>query len=207
MPSEPGLRERKKLATRAAMSHAAWSLMVERGIAAVTPEAVAEAAEVSPRTFRNYFRSPEEAILDEIVQRASAIGEALRARPVDEPVWESLECVLPDAITTFVGSREDVAALMQAGQEHPALLGQHLAAFAHLHGLMVETIAQRTGTDPRRDLAPHLLAEAIATALQTASTIWGLGESAASLPGLIRDSLAQLRAGIPAGDSPAPMPS
>jgi MftR C-terminal domain len=103
-----------------------------------------------------------------------------------------------------VGSREDLAALMQAGQEHPALLGQHLAAFAHLHGLMVETIAERTGTDSRRDLAPHLLAEALATALQTSSTIWGLGETGASLPDLIRDSLAQLRTGIPAGDSQRP---
>lgn len=58
MTLEVSLRERKKLATRAALSHAAWSLMVERGLEAATPEAIAEAADVSPRTFRNYFMRP-----------------------------------------------------------------------------------------------------------------------------------------------------
>src|SRR5215208_6054924 len=81
MTDQLGLRERKKLATREALSHAAWRLMVQRGLDAVTPEAIAEAAQVSPRTFRNYFASREEAIIDGLIQSGRAtITDDIRAR-------------------------------------------------------------------------------------------------------------------------------
>ncbi|MEU0029499.1 TetR/AcrR family transcriptional regulator [Streptomyces sp. NPDC006335] len=84
--SELSLRQRKKLAARSALSHAAWSLMAERGLGAATPEAVAEAANGSPRTFRNYFGSREKAILHGLVSRGTTLVDTMRARPAEEPV-------------------------------------------------------------------------------------------------------------------------
>ena len=57
-----GLRERKKLATRQALGTAAMQLAVERGLENVLVEDIAAAADVSPRTFNNYFASKYEAI-------------------------------------------------------------------------------------------------------------------------------------------------
>jgi AcrR family transcriptional regulator len=202
MPSETSLRERKKLAARTAMSHAAWSLMVDQGIDAVTPEAVAEAVGISPRTFRNYFSSREEAIVDGIVSRSTSIVEGLRARPADEPLWDSLQHVLPDALTAIVPEHGDMVVLMRLCRENPALLAQHLAAFEQLHQRLVETIAERTGTDAGADLAPHLLAAAIGAALQTSTALWAEWGCARTLPDLVRESLAQLRAGLPIGAAP-----
>ena len=51
----PGRRERKKLATRHALSSAALQLAVERGLENVTIEDITDRADVSLRTFRNYF--------------------------------------------------------------------------------------------------------------------------------------------------------
>jgi AcrR family transcriptional regulator len=199
MTSETSLRERKKLATRAALGDAAWSLMIARGVEAVTPESVADAVGVSPRTFRNYFSSREEAIVDGIVRRGIAIVEGLRARPVGEPVWDALAHVLPDTITEIVGRREDIVVLMDLCRANPALLAQQAAAFERMDMLMVEAVAERTGTDPQSDLAPRLLAAAVASALRVSTSLWAEQDGDASLPDLVRESLAQLRAGLPMG--------
>lgn len=199
MTSELNLRERKKLATRETLSHAAWSLMIEHGIDSVTPEAIAETADVSSRTFRNYFSSREEAILDGLMRRMTPIPETLRERPVGEPLWDSLTEVLPNLISERIGARDDFVVLLRVIRENPAMLAQHLVVLDHGRRLFTEIIAERTGTDPERDLAPCLLAAAVAAALRTSIEVWADNDAGAALPDLIRDSLAQLRAGLPLG--------
>jgi AcrR family transcriptional regulator len=64
-PDEPGLRERKRLATRRAIQRAALQVVRERGLDGATVDEMARLADVSPRTFFNYFPSKEDAILGE----------------------------------------------------------------------------------------------------------------------------------------------
>ncbi|MFD2882259.1 TetR/AcrR family transcriptional regulator [Paenibacillus rhizoplanae] len=52
---KPGLRERKKEETRRTLSDVACSLAMERGASQVRVEDIAAAANVSMRTFNNYF--------------------------------------------------------------------------------------------------------------------------------------------------------
>ncbi|RIX26527.1 TetR family transcriptional regulator [Amnibacterium setariae] len=58
----PGLREQKRIATKRALQLALLQLALERGFDNVTVEEVAQAAQVSTRTFFNYFASKEEAL-------------------------------------------------------------------------------------------------------------------------------------------------
>ncbi|WP_062208102.1 TetR/AcrR family transcriptional regulator [Demequina oxidasica] len=61
--SEVGLRERKVAESRLRTEHAAIDLCLEHGFAAVTVDMICDAAEISARTFYNYFGTREAALL------------------------------------------------------------------------------------------------------------------------------------------------
>ena len=56
-PTQEGLRYRKKLKARLAVERAALELVLEHGYDAVTVEAICARAEISKKTFFNYFPS------------------------------------------------------------------------------------------------------------------------------------------------------
>ena len=93
MQEATSLRERKKAETRTALSQAVLRLALERGLDAVTADDIAAAANVSVRTFHNYFGTKEEALVAAWRSEFQVYVEALRDRPADEPILASLEHV------------------------------------------------------------------------------------------------------------------
>ena len=68
----------------------ALRLAVERGLGNVTVEDITAEADVSLRTFGNYFSSKYEAICAIGTDRARRIGATLLARPAGEPLWDAI---------------------------------------------------------------------------------------------------------------------
>jgi AcrR family transcriptional regulator len=200
MGTEIGLRERKKAATRTALSQAAMRLAVERGVENVTTDAIAEAANVSPRTLHNYFSSKEEAILAAFQEQVGAIADAVRARPADEPIWDVLQHVALSQVVGESGDPAETVAQMRVVETSPALLALNLALFDEVERMFAEAIAERTGTDVEVDLYPRLLSAAVAAAMKTAIKLWSTGRSGAGQADLVTEAFARMRAGLPEPD-------
>ncbi|MFG2478572.1 TetR/AcrR family transcriptional regulator [Streptomyces fagopyri] len=81
MDEKPGLRERKKQRTHAAISDAAIALFLEHGFNQVSVAQVAEAAEVSKRTVFAYFPAKEDLVVHRLADHETEIARAVRARP------------------------------------------------------------------------------------------------------------------------------
>ena len=97
--SELGLRERKRLATRRAIQLAALELASERGFDHVTVDEISHAANVSPRTFFNYFPSKESAIIGELPELPDeATVERFVAAGPEEPILQGMSRLLIAAI-------------------------------------------------------------------------------------------------------------
>jgi AcrR family transcriptional regulator len=191
------LRDRKKRATREALSAAALRLALERGVENVRVEDIAAAAGVSPRTYNNYFSSRAEAIcVAEASERAMRMAAALRERPADEPLFEAIST----AILQFAGqvkvSKSKLRRLMAA----PAVRGEYLKAHAAIERALAEAIAERIGADVDRDLRPQVLASALAGALRAAPAHWRRPGTTVAFTTLLRRALDTL---APAFDAAA----
>src|SRR5437763_2750643 len=153
-----GRRERKKRDTRKALASAAVRLAAERGPDQITIEDIAEAADVSVRTFFNYFSSKEEAIIGVNPEGQAAFAARLLVRPADESPFEAVRNVFRD---TFTGDDMEWADERVARQElvrrHASLLPRHLAAHHDLELHLRRALEERMGVEPDSSLYPSLL--------------------------------------------------
>ncbi|WP_206794975.1 TetR family transcriptional regulator [Amycolatopsis sp. MtRt-6] len=199
-----GLRERKKRETRIALSWAAIRLTVERGFANVRIEDIAAEAGVSTRTFSNYFGSKGEAIVARHHDRARAIAAALRDRPAGEPIWDAVTQAALDGFALGEPMPDQGAPdrswltglrLMVA---EPALQSEFQKTGAAAEAEFALAVAERTGTDPTRDVYPRLVAGVVGAALNVVTQQWLVAEPAQSLESILRDVFGRLAAGLPA---------
>jgi AcrR family transcriptional regulator len=187
-----GLRERKKLATRQALSHAALRLALERGWGNVVREDIAAAAGVSVRTFNNYFSSKEEAIVSLAVARAGRIATALRARPATEPLAGALIEAFAEQYAGADQADSQWTSRIRLIVAAPELRAEYLKALVVMERSLAEAIAERLGTDLEHDLYPHVLAAAVYSAERVAITHWLESGSPAGLRSLLREALTRV---------------
>jgi len=188
-----GLRERKKQATRQALSRAALRLATERGLDNVLVEDIAASVDVSTRTFNNYFASKQQAICALGVDRAESLGAALRARPTSEDLWEAItEAVLEHYDDSANEPDRDWFTAVRLVMSAPSLQGEYLKVNVIVQRVLAEAIAERAGLDNETDMLPMILAGAVTAAGQVAVERWMTLDTSASLQVVLRDALRQL---------------
>ncbi|WP_439674037.1 TetR/AcrR family transcriptional regulator [Embleya sp. MST-111070] len=205
-PPPPGLRERKKQATREALREAALRLAVERGPDQVRVEDIAEAAGVSPRTYNNYFASREQAIVSAITaDRETRVAAAVAARPAGVRLADAITEAVVEQYTN-TGEREHQALLLITTRT--ALRDAFLDSTAGIEPPLAAVIAARLGDAGAPTARARVLAAGVAAAVRIAVEGWlqpagnaaaagtvgtgGLVVPSGSLPDRLREALAPL---------------
>ena len=205
-PCEPdlSLRERKKLATRRGIRRAALDLIAERGFSGVTVEDIAAAADVSPRTFFNYFPSKEAVLFGAEPRRA----EESRARLVHDlpgrSVRDVLRVVLVDQARMFAEELEELggdptrwARKMKAAHADPQLAAALAAHMARVESGIAGALAERLGTDTGSDPYPMVLASVATGILRATLSFWAAAGGTVPLEQLTDVAYLALADGFP----------
>ena len=186
---QPGLRERKKEATREALHEAALRLAADRGPDGVTIDDIADAAGVSRRTFSNYFGSKEEAFLHRDRARMGTLLELVGARPVRESAWTALTQAAFE-LYALVGERDPLwLAQTRLVRTHPSLAAHQVAAYAALERDLAALIAPRLTPDRWLQMRAQLMAAAYLSTLRIALQTWLERLSGPRLPVVLREAL------------------
>ena len=203
-PPPVSLRERKKLATRRLLRRVALDLIAERGVANVTVEDIAEAADVSPRTFFNYFPTKEAALFGSDPTRGIELRERIVHELPGAPVLEVLRTVMisgaekvAEDLRDLGGDPADWLRRMKVVRADPHLRAAHAAQMANLERTITEALAERLGTDPDRDPYPGLLCAVATGVFRNSMTSWAGSGGTVPLERFIDLSFRALMAGLP----------
>jgi AcrR family transcriptional regulator len=180
----PGLRERKKRRTRDALLRAALELFTTQGYERTTVDEIAEAVDVSQRTFFRYFAGKEEAAfaVQEMVE--AHFVESLRTRPPGEAPLEALRgAVLEgwDTISDAVGAVVPVELylrMFRVIESTPVLLAAHLRRSAETEEQIARLLAEREGLDVAADPRPRLAVAVFGAVMRVTGRQWSTREDA-----------------------------
>jgi AcrR family transcriptional regulator len=191
-----GRRERKKLETRRALASAALRLAVEKGPDQVTIEEIADAADVSIRTFFNYFSSKEEAIIGHDAEGRAAMVQRLLDRPADEAPFTAVANVVRSWFEDAESWVDERALRHQLVREHPSLLPRHLAALHDLERSLLDGLAQRMGVEVGTSLYPALVVTASVNAMRVTLAWWDQHDRSVPLIDLLDEAFGALERGL-----------
>jgi AcrR family transcriptional regulator len=185
-----GRRERKRRQTRERIEKAAMELFLKRGFDRTTIEDITEAADVSKRSFFDYFPSKEEVVFAWQDLFADGLAAAVAARPVDEPIVKVVE----EALTSTIMAALDRQSLAVADliRETPVLCARNQLKYSKLEQKLTEALLARTDDDDSERLRIRLLSVVVIGVLRVGGERWHEEPRPESIEAFARDIFSQL---------------
>jgi AcrR family transcriptional regulator len=164
-----GLRARKRRQTRERIVNVALQLFLERGFDAVTVDEIAASADVSKRSFFDYFPTKEEVIFFWQDSFGEVLAVAVAARPAHEPMTQTVE----EAFTSSIEAASHPAAIAvdELIRKTPSLRERDYLKYAKLEQTLAGALMRRTKSDRERFRA-RLLATIVVGGLRLGNEQW-----------------------------------
>lgn len=147
-PPSRGLRESKKERTRAALADAALALISEHGYEATTVEAIARTADVSVRTFHNYFPGKAALFAHLSVLALSEYTEFLAAQPDDLSCAEAMSRAWLAILAAHPTDLDGLRAVLEVMDSQHEIKAHLTESTPEASAPLRAEIARRLGTDP-----------------------------------------------------------
>ncbi|MBT2440285.1 TetR family transcriptional regulator [Streptomyces sp. ISL-36] len=176
-----GLRERKKQRTRDALLRVALELFTTQGYERTTVDEIADAVEVSQRTFFRYFSSKEEVAFAVQQMVEERFVQALTERPAEEGPLDAMRNAVLASWDTIGEAIMEVVPVelylrtFQMIESTPALLAVHLRRSTEMEEAIARLIAEREGLDVDEDPRPRIAVAAFSGVMRVTGQLWGRG--------------------------------
>lgn len=168
-----GRRERKKQQTRDDLVGAAVRLFAERGFDETTTEDIAEAADVSQRTFFRHFPSKEAVLYGDDPAGEVALRNAIVAHPAEDPPVVAVAAALHALTASYAGDPGRAFLQAKLAATYPSVSAYSRAVVQRrLERVIIAALAERMSVDPVADPRPEVIAGAAMSALRVALRQW-----------------------------------
>ncbi|MSV79118.1 MAG: TetR family transcriptional regulator [Actinobacteria bacterium] len=185
------------------IARTAMALFAERGFHAVTVEEIAEAAEISPRTFFRYFPAKEDVVLLEQRRMQERLVDAFTARPTEEPPITALRNAYLATSDVPANRRKAVLQHNRVRLDVPAILARGYGEDVFGNDAIVDALASRMGVDSVHDSRPAIAAAVMAAAAATAFDRWLRTTGRGNPADAVGVALAMVESGLRSMDTPS----
>ena len=198
MSTAVGLRERKKARTREALQGRGHGAVHPPGFDGTTVEEIAEACEVSPRTFFRYFPTKEDVLFADADDRRGALLGVLAERPARGASGRRPAGGDAGAGVDYLHDRAELVARSKVVEGSPQLQAYKAE---HQHGweaAVVDALERRPVVRTRRSTRDELqLLAAVGTAaLRVSVDVWVADPSGPELDVLLDRAFARIERGF-----------
>lgn len=140
----------------------------EKGFEGITIAAIAEEADVAPRTFFSYFETKEDVFLGRGDERLERLVRAIQTRDRRQPILKAIRSVLLEDREPRGTGESTQAPRLSALLEHPAIANRLRERWNRWEDLLAEAIAKDVGARPA-DPEPRVMAAALTGAIRVAA--------------------------------------
>jgi AcrR family transcriptional regulator len=192
----PNLGERKRQRTRETVADTALRLFAARGFDQVTVEEIAEASEVSPRTFFRYFGAKEDTLFAESDAGRDILLRALAAQPVDAPLLDALQSAMTSVVGYYADQRDRLRMRQKVVTSSLSLRTRTAERQQRWESDVVDYVRVSGRAGDMDDFELRLLVASTTTALRVAVETWVAADSDAALADLLDVAFRRLCAGF-----------